>query len=333
MSQNQIPEFSAPLWLKTGHQQTLYAAMIWSPTLLRADQRIKIPIEDGNHLLCDWNLADRQPQKKLLILVHGLEGCSEAKYILSSAHKALDQGIDTLRVNIRSCGGSIYLNQTLYHAGLSQDLAAVIDYAQQQLKYSQIVLAGFSLGGHQALKLASEWQQSPDGVLKGVCAVSPPLELDKASVSLMRWQNRVYERYFYKSMRQNFRRRRRWWPETPLSTLNQVKHLVDFDNLITAPSFGFRDAADYYQQSSVYSKLGQIQIPTQIIIAMDDPIIPFSSHQQAIQKYPQIRWLVTREGGHVAFCNQRRLAQKDRDQWWAGNRLLDFSQSVLKAAN
>ena len=41
--------------------------------------------------------------------------------------------------------------------------------------------------------------------------------------------------------------------------LSQVKTLLDFDNIYTAPAHGFKNAAEYYQKSSALAFLTQHQ--------------------------------------------------------------------------
>lgn len=323
------PPFSAPLWLKTGHLQTAYTGLFWTPPALAAQQRCDIAVDPENRVRCLLNRAQESPAAVLVILVHGLEGHAEVPYMVSTARKLLSQGLDVLRMNLRGCGQTQYLSQTSYHAGLSGDVRAVAEYASAQLGYPQIVLVGFSLGGHQVLKLATEWT-APPAWLKGMCAVSPPVDLGRTSRNLLRFENRGYERYFFRLMLTTYRARRRLWPEvTPLEPLARVHSLLDFDQYITAPQFGFRDAQDYYTQSSVGPHLGKITLPVQIILAQDDPIVPFASHQAVMDTAPpNLSWLISHEGGHVAFINSPLAAKRDRDQMWSENRILDFVAGV-----
>lgn len=328
------PPFTTPLSLKSGHAQTLFVATLFQPKPLAADQILKIPVSEAPLprvvLHCAYNRSGTEAAKTCLILAHGLEGCAHAKYMVSTAHKALAMGIDVIRINLRGAGGSAYDNATLYHAGLSQDFQAVCEYAHQTLGYAKIGVGGFSLGAHMMLKMLALWKDVP-AYLRGACAISPPLELELASERIMRRENFIYERHFFRSMQKTYRERRRYWPEyLHLAPLKQAQNLRDFDNLITGPSFGYRDAQDYYQQNSVLQWWQNISTPTRIVYASDDPIIPVSSHIKALQLgNPFVHWLMTSEGGHVGFYNQKKLALQDRDRLWGENRLLDFMESCL----
>lgn len=325
------PPFTTPLALKSGHAQTLFVATVFQPKPLPAEQMLKIKVSAGSTpvtLHCAYNRASSETAEACLILAHGLEGCAHAKYMVSTAQKALKMGLDVIRINLRGAGGSACDNATLYHAGLSQDFQAVCEYAHQ-LGYQKIVVGGFSLGAHMMLKMLALWDV-PD-YIKGACAISPPLELALASQRIMRRDNFIYERHFFRSMQKTYRARRRYWPEhTRLDDLHQTKNLKDFDDLITGPSFGYRDAQDYYQQNSVLQWWDKIATPTRIVYASDDPIIPVSSHLKALEMgNPAIHWIMTSEGGHVGFYNQKKLALQDRDRLWGENRLLDFAERCL----
>lgn len=326
------PPFTTPLPLKSGHAQTLFVATLFQPRPLPAEHTLKV-IVPGTHapvtLHCAYNRAGTEPAEACLILAHGLEGCAHAKYMVSTAQKALGMGLDVIRMNLRGAGGSAYDNATLYHAGLSQDLQAVCEYAHH-MGYQKIVVGGFSLGAHMMLKMLAVWDVPT--YIRGACAVSPPLELGLASESIMRRDNFIYERHFFRSMQKTYRERRRYWPEhTRMNDLSRAKNLRDFDDLITGPSFGYRDAQDYYQQNSVLQWWDQIATPTRIVYASDDPIVPLSSHIKAMQMgNPAVQWLMTSEGGHVGFYNQKKLALQDRDRLWGENRLLDFAESCLR---
>lgn len=328
---NTIP-FAAPAWLKSGHAQTLYSATLWRPTGVPRGERFSIPSEPGSSLLCWRNTAIANPGEACLILVHGLESSADDGYVASCAAKALKAGLDVLRMNMRSCGGGAYLSATSYHGGLSQDVLAVARYAVEVLGYRRIVLAGFSLGGHLLLKLAGQLGADVPAWLKGVFTVSPALNLAEASRGLLRPANRIYERHFYRRMLASYRARRRFWPEsTPLAVLARVRNLYDFDALVTAPAFGYRDAEDYYAQNSALQWFDQIRLPVRIVYAYDDPIIPPGAHRQAMAlQNPYVSWLLTAEGGHVGFFNQADLARRDRDWLWAENRLIETAQSWLQ---
>lgn len=321
---NPLIPFAADPWLKSGHAQTLYGALGWKPAVPAPGHALKIAVDAENALLCYHHQA-RTNNPACLVLLHGLEASADAPYMVSSAHKALSVGLDVLRVNLRGCGNSHHLSRTSYHGGLSGDIEAILRFLHQHFGYRQLMIAGFSLGAHLALKLAGQLAAQAPEYLKGIVAISPPLKLGITSEGLLHPSRRLYERYFFKSMIQTHYQRRRLWPEyASLEPLKKVHNMYDFDEYITAPGFGYKDAQDYYTQNSAIQWLHQIQVPTQIIFAIDDPIIPFAMHQQAMETpHPYVHWLLSAEGGHVGFFNSKLLSLQDRDRLWAENRMID----------
>ena len=174
--------------------------------------------------------------------------------MLSSAQLALESGFDVLRLNVRNCGGTERLCRTLYHSGLTVDLRRVVE----ELAPRPLFLLGFSMGGNIALKLAGEWGGEPPAHVRAMCAVSAPIELDLCSRNIGRPRNFVYERRFLRQLRAAVRRKHAVMPELfPDPEIAQVESIWEFDERVTAPAFGFADAADYYRQCSSARFLGR----------------------------------------------------------------------------
>lgn len=271
---------------------------------------------------CRWH-ADRRAHPTLL-LVHGLEGSSESIYMLGTALKAHRAGFNVLRLNFRTCGNTLHLSETLYNSGMSPDLRALIAELIERDKLDDIFLGGFSLGGNMSLKLAGEYGADHPRALKGVCAVSPSVELAASAASIARRSNLIYQRKFIRSLKRRMREAARLYPERyDAKGLALVRTLREFDELYTAPHGGFRDADDYYARSSSLPLLSRIHIPTLIIHAEDDPFIPFDSlRHPSVAANPSIILLAPAHGGHVGFVGDGKNSGEDR--FWAENRLIEF---------
>src|SRR5215467_3196775 len=139
-----------------------------------------------------------------VILVHGLEGSADACYMRSLSAAVLRAGFASHRFNMRTCGGTEDLCDTLYHAGLTSDLLAVLREFRREGR-GPAVLAGFSLGGNVVLKLAGELGESAAGLIAGVAAVSTPLDLAACSRRIAEPDNRLYEARFVRRMREQLR--------------------------------------------------------------------------------------------------------------------------------
>ena len=257
-----------------------------------------------------------------LILIHGLEGSSESKYILGTASNAFAAGMNVVRMNIRNCGGTERLSRTLYHSGLSEDIAAVASVLGEDRRVDGIVLAGFSLGGNQVLKLAGEWRDSPPPYVRAVAAVSPAMDLDASCDLLHAHRNRIYEWHFLRSLKQRVRLKRKLFPESAAHIepgdaigepevvsarktsidLSRIRSMREFDDRITAPAFNFAGAADYYVRASASPGLTRIAVPTLAIYALDDPFIcVLPETRDRLQSNPNITVLKCEHGGHCGF--------------------------------
>lgn len=243
-----------------------------------------------------------------LLLLHGLEGSSEAGYAQSAAQAALSAGFAAHRMNLRSCGGTeAYSGPTLYHSGLTSDPLAVIDSLLAEGR-GPVYVAGFSLGGNVTLKLAGELGQAARERIAGVCAISTPIDLAACVEQLKRRSNFLYARRFLTRLKDRIRRKEALSPGLfPVDRLASVRSIYEFDDVFTAPSFGFGTAARYYATQSSNQFLDGIRVPALAVQAEDDPLIPFAVYQHpAFRRNENLKLISTRRGGHLGYLSRRR---------------------------
>lgn len=324
--------FVPPAGLQSGHAMTIFGAL--RPRrfsiLQQPCERREFATEPGTRVVAYCHWQPERKQRPTVLVIHGLEGNAEAKYVLGVASKAYAAGFNVLRYNVRNCGGTLHLSPQLYHSGLTVDLHHVARALIEQEGLPQLFLVGFSMGGNQALKFAGELGAAAPAQLGGVVAISPPIDLAECSRAIRRRANWIYEIRFLLSLRRTMQRKERLFPGTyDLPRFQQAKHLWDWDDVMQ-PYNGFRDAADYYAQASSLPYLDKIRVPTLIIHAEDDPFIPFTSFNDArLLGNPCVLLLATRHGGHVAFCGQ---PQPDEDRAWAENRAVEFCRLLNQRA-
>jgi uncharacterized protein len=235
-----------------------------------------------------------------IYLVHGLEGSGEAGYIRSLSAGALDAGFAVHRFHMRTCGGTEQLSPTLYHAGLTSDLKAVLGEARAAGR-DRAFLVGFSLGGNVVLKLAGEWGEEARQCVRGVCSVSAPLDLGACARRIGEWQNRAYQARFLRKMRARMLATGRYRE----SEFDGIASITDMDDRITAPAFGFGDADGYYRTQSAAGFLAGVRVPGLMIQAKDDPMVPFSVYEsEAVRANPRIELIATEHGGHLGFVGR-----------------------------
>jgi len=293
------PLFSNPHW------QTI-AGACWP----RRIDNTRFPVEEvyyrtepGTEILVH---AQRPASPKAtLLLVHGLEGSSEAGYMRSAAQTALDAGFAVHRMNIRGCGGTESRSNTLYHAGLTSDVGFIAGQLRRQWG-APVFVAGFSLGGNMVLKLAGELGDRARDLLAGVCAISTPIDLRACALALGHPRNWLYQRRFVTNMSARLRRRHGLMPALfSLDGLESVRSVYEFDDRITAPFFGFDNAERYYGTQSAGLYLDAIRVPALLVHAKDDPMVPFHVYDHpAFRTNPNVRLLAVDHGGHVAFLSR-----------------------------
>jgi uncharacterized protein len=265
-------------------------------------------------------VQSQRPAKPVaeLVMVHGLEGSGEAGYMRTLSHTALSRNIVTHRFNMRTCGGTAKLCPTLYHAGLTSDLLFFLKQLRSELP---VFLTGFSLGGNVALKLAGELGDSATGVLAGVCAISTPIDLAASVRRIAQPDNRLYERRFVDRMRGRLLSTGRY----TRGQLSRPKSIYEIDDQITAPSFGFGSADNYYATQSSNQFLDRIRVPALLIQAEDDSFIPFDSFRHpAFTSNPRLRLISTKHGGHLGFLS------KSSPRFWVDQVVLQWLLSIVK---
>lgn len=316
--------------LRNGHVMTLFA---WArprrfPHLPAPEDRY-FEVEPGTRVLahCHWH-ADRAHHPVLLAL-HGLEGSSMAHYMRGLADKAYARGFNVILLNQRNCGGTEELAEGLYHSGLTADADHVIREITSRDGIARIVVAGYSLGGNLALKLAGDYGEAPPRELRGVCAVSPVMELAVCVDALERRENVAYQWNFVRGLKARMRRKARSHPgRFPVERLREVRSVRQFDEIFTAPHFGFGGASNYYHRASAMRVIDRIHVPALIITAEDDPFVPVEPFRDPrVTTNPHIRLVVTRHGGHCGFIADR---SPGSDGYWAEEEIVRFAESVKR---
>ena len=309
-----------------GHLQTL-SAYFWPGRFrlrdLTGDEERLFQVAPDAQVLarCRWQPA--RADRPTLLLWHGMEGSTSSAYMLTTATKAFAAGFNVVRFNVRNCGDTNHLTPTLYHAGLTDDVRVILRELIEGDGLKRILAAGFSLGGNMILKTGGEYGNQPPPELKGLCAISPSVDLRASATCISQPRNWIYQRSFLGRLKQRMRDKARLFPELyDDQDLPSIRSIEEFDNRFVAPAFGFADANDYYAKASSLPYIERIRIPTLIIHAQDDPFIPFAPlRSPAVAANPYVLLLAPERGGHVAFISAN---GNDEDRFWAENRLIQF---------
>ncbi len=276
--------------------------------LLTTAEAVEVDPSDGSRVLCHchWQPEPVRSERLTVVLVHGLEGSSDSRYIRGIATRAWAAGMNVVRMNMRNCGGSEKLTPTLYHSGLSADVGAVVEHFSQKFTLQRVALIGYSMGGNLVLKLAGEWGcRFP---LAAVATVCPVIDLAAGADALHEPANRIYEMHFLRNLMRRFLRKAALFPAIYRTEgIGPVRSIREFDDKIVAPCCGFRDADDYYYRVASARVVDRIAVPTLVLCAQDDPFIRlFPDTRDRLLANPHITFVETRHGGHCAFLGSSR---------------------------
>ena len=311
MSDEILPVWHSPFvprrWLLNGHLQTIVGNFLPRPTfpLESTAEIVEVDPADGSRVLChcDWQPAAERAARLTVILVHGLEGSSDSRYIRGLAARAWASGCNVVRMNMRNCGETEKLTPTLYHSALSGDVGAVVRHFVQIHNLGRVALVGYSMGGNLVLKLAGEWGNGKP--LCAVAAVCPAIDLAAGSDALHEPANRIYEWRFLRGLMARFRRKAALYPNIYATAgVGPVRSLREFDDKIVARYCGFRDGDDYYYRAASARVVDRIAVPTFILRALDDPFIRLlADTRAALLANPNITLVETPHGGHCAYLS------------------------------
>ncbi len=307
-------------WLRGGHRQTLLAHVLrkrlrWPHPV--EDMVVDTPDDARLLLRASWQSGPRE-SRPALVIVHGLGGSDSSSYVLSAGRLAFARGWHVVRMNMRGSGDGEALCPLLYNAGLDGDLIAVLEAVARLVP--RVAVVGFSLGANLALLAVGRGRQRLPKSVEGLAAISPPLDLSACADALERRDNRFYQRYFMRMLADAYQRRHRRRPDLfPASREAGLSTVREYDDEITAPFGGYDGAADYYARSSAGSHLISISLPTLVLSAADDPMIPVASVEHW-PTAPSVRREITTTGGHVGFVGRASAP----GFFWAPERALDF---------
>jgi predicted alpha/beta-fold hydrolase len=234
--------------------------------------------------------------RALLLVVHGLGGSASSHYAVRAARAAEAAGLACLRLSLR---GADVSGEDFYNAGLIEDLRAAVESPEPR-RYESLLILGFSLGGHLALRYAVE---QPDPRVRAVAAVCAPLDLKLSQEAIDRPGLVLYRHYLLANLRRVMAavEARRPLP-VPLSALRTVRTLREWDRQTVVPRFGFASPEDYYTRMSVGPHLARLRMPALLVAAESDPMVPLATLRPSLAADPAnltVQW--ASRGGHVGF--------------------------------
>jgi len=318
-------------WVPGAHLRTLWGKLVRRPPPLTT--RIeRWPTPDGDEI--ELHRVEPAEQSSAhggrLLVLHGLEGTIQSHYLRGVLALACQQGWAADALIFRTCNGEVTRARRLYHSGETSDIDLVVRRLVQEGHGQPLALAGFSLGGNVLLKWLGERGGDLPPEVRAAAAVSVPFDLERGSRFIERGFSRVYTSHFLRTLRAKARAKLARDPGLfDASALERANTLFAFDDAVTAPVHGFKDALDYYRQSSSIRFLPAIRRPTLLLSAYDDPFLPSAVLGEVAKIAAANPCIVTEfheHGGHVGFIAGRWPWSA---RYYAEDRVLNFLLSTI----
>ena len=309
-----------PFYLFTPHMETIVPSAFRKVSLLPYE-RERITTQDNDFLDLDWI---RNGNSQLVIISHGLEGSSDRAYMKGMAGIFARNQWDVLAWNCRSCSGEMNRGKRMYHHGVSDDLQQVVAHALAAGIYDKVFLVGFSMGGSITLKYLGENSKNLPKEVFRAAVFSVPCDLGGSARELSKKGNSFYRRRFLKKLGRKIEAKALQMPGLlNVEGYENIQHFADFDNRFTAPLHGFKDADDFYFHASANNYLPSIKVPTLLVNAKNDPMLPESCYPVEIAEgHPFVYLEMPEKGGHVGFSV---VGSKTT---WAEKRAFEFATSA-----
>lgn len=340
-------DFHLPRWLASAHLQTLGAAApFFSPPSSHAAMgtdplRLRLHLDSAKgeggrahalHAAAWWACGEdgAVARRLAVVVVHGIGGSSASHYVVRAAVALHRAGHHVVRLDLRGAGASIPDAPSLYHAGLSADLGVAVEELAKDPRVDGVVLLGFSGGGSMALKLAGELGTSAPDALRAVVSISAPLDYTRVGAWMDTVARLPYRFHVLRGLSNGARAFATQHPDLAHYRPRDVKRMSTFrhyDSTIIVPMHGFSDVDAYYAAASPGPWLDRIHVPTLLLHADDDPMVPGSTVRPWLAKAsPSVRIELTPHGGHLGW-----VAGLDEASWitcWPLRRALAFLYEV-----
>lgn len=315
--------YQAPFFSGNAHFQTVIPSFFRKEEDLAYD-REAFEAPDGDCLYLDWAKCGR-PTKDLLIISHGLCGHTKRHYVISLIRSFQAIGFDCLAWNFRITGQCPNRLLKMTTSNSTDELDWITRHAIAKGGYRRVLQAGYSMGGNICLLyLSREAERIPSEVAGGV-AFCATIDIPVCTELLDSTAGKLYTKYFLKKLMRGLQEKQKQYPDqVDLRTLSEVKTFRDFDDCFTAPLMGFRDAEDYWHQSSACRWLQHLKVPTLLVNPANDPFLGGQCYPVELACKSHALYLeIPKEGGHCGFITSK------GHEWWPACRAKEFFKEVV----
>ncbi|MCB8983725.1 MAG: alpha/beta hydrolase [Ardenticatenaceae bacterium] len=326
-----LEPFTPPWGLRNPHMQSVLANGLRPQTGV-SFRRQRLDTPDGDFVDLDFadvagaSWADLGDKAAIVLLLHGLEGSARRGYACETYKPA--RGIRAVGLNFRSCSGEMNRTAYLYHAGATGDVALVMNWLGNQFPGVAKGMVGFSLGANVLLKYLGEREDEVEGQVATAVAVSPPFDMVAGSQAFNQGHGRLYARLFLRTLKEKTRAHTALLADKiDVDQVLRAQTVAEFDDALTAPLHGFRDAQDYYTRCGAGRFLPGVRVPTLLLRARDDPFFGDDLHLVSQAANPFLVPGFTDHGGHVGF-----LEGLIPRRFWAERQAARFLAHYLNAS-
>lgn len=321
-----LAPYQPPFWLFNGHLQTLWP--VWKtlrlPPIAWPRERWLTPDNDFIDVDC---IHAGDVDAPVVVLFHGLEGNSQSHYARIMARVLEQAGWTGYVPHFRGCSGELNQQPRAYHSGDSTEIDWILRRFRSLYPDRLICAAGVSLGGNALMKWLGEQGEAAAQVIDAAAAISPPMDVAACGAWLDQGANRqVYTQHFLRTMKTQSEARLAHFPDLfDAHRMRQATTLREFDDCVTAPLHGFAGVDDYWRRASALPLLGDIRLPTLLLMPRNDPFLPDSCYPDPTQCPPSVTLETPAAGGHVGFSGGR---GPDKDLWLP-TRIIHFFADTL----
>jgi len=309
--------YRAPRWLRGGHAQTIFPVLLPRPRVAFRRERLETP--DGDFVDFDW--LEGPSSAPAVVLFHGLEGSSGSHYALALAAALQARGWRGVFPHFRGCSGEPNRLPRAYHSGDAEEIGWMLQAVRRRVDGAPLFAAGISLGGNALLQWLAREGAAANRLVSRAAAVSAPVDLVAGGRAIDQGFSRVYVWHFLLTLKPKTYAKAQLFPQHfDLPAIRKAYSIEAFDDAVTAPMFGYRDAIDYWQRASSKPGLATIAVPTLVLNAKNDPFMPARFLPSPQEVSASVTLEQPEDGGHVGFLSGPFPGNVE----WLPQRLLEF---------
>jgi uncharacterized protein len=305
--------FTPPSWLVNAHLQSIVPSLRWRRPLLTRRARELLACADTQIVDCGAGVrllghlsshaaAGRPAARELAILLHGWEGSADSQYVLSLGAHLFSLGCDVYRLNFRDHGPSHHLNEEIFHSCRLDEVVGAVRAIQRSAAGQRVTVAGFSLGGNFALRVAARAPAA--GIrLERAVAICPVLR-PHSTMDVLEQGSFIYHQYFVSKWKRSLQLKQRLFPK--LYDFSPILAERGIKNMTAIMVERYSEFANLDAYLSGYAIIGDVlarlEVPSHALLSLDDPIIPAHDLRE-LARSPQLEITTIPHGGHCGFMD------------------------------